>query len=183
MFNHAIFSVGLTSVFIEGIDNDSLVKHSKEKSGQNPLDPKLLSLNKLNDVVLLECQKILDGIIGNADVKDIRVFIKRLWSNNGLNTSITIPHTHRDSFLSAVYYPKAENGLIHFYSPFTDMFLSHVPIGLTKKFNQYNSGFYSCEAKTGFLYIFPSMLTHYVPQTPGERISVVYDIGVENGSI
>ena len=183
MFQQAIFSIGLTSVVIDGLDNEKLSEYAREKTGQYPADPSLNILEKLNNIVLGECQKILQGMIGNPQVTDVVVGVKRLWINNGLNNSITLPHTHRDSFLSAVYYPKAEDGLIHFLSPFTDTLLSHVPIGMTKQFNEYNSGFYSCEAKTGYLYIFPSMLTHYVPPTPGERISIVYDIGVKNGSI
>ena len=203
MFNQALFSIGITQCRIDGMDNTALsncVKRNIKKDWDDSKDtisntitaaknlsrginPEESELSQLNKIVLQESQKILDGIIANSDVDTIKVNIKRMWGNDGLNNDIAIPHAHRDSFISAVYYPKADNGYIHFYNPWSDAFLAHVPTGRTKKFHQYNSSYYEFEAKKGWLYLFPSMLTHYVPPTPGERISIVYDIGVIDESI
>ena len=105
--------------------NDSIrdtVTAAKNLSrGINPEESELL---RLNQVVLQEGQKILDGMIGNPDVNTVKVNITRMWGNDGLNNDIAIPHVHRDSFLSAVYYPKADEGSIHFYSPWNDAILT-----------------------------------------------------------
>lgn len=203
MFNQALFSIGISQFKIDGMNDDALVdcvkRHVKKewnptndsirdtvtaaKNLSRGINPEESELLRLNQVVLQEGQKVLDGMIGNPDVNTVKVNITRMWGNDGLNNDIAIPHVHRDSFLSAVYYPKADDGSIHFYSPWNDAILAHIPVGRTKNFHEYNSSYYSFDAKKGWLYLFPSMLTHYVPPTPGERISIVYDIGVIDESI
>lgn len=178
IFNKRIFSIGISTLQLNGLDNDQLCEQIKLcHNGSDDLKRDLgltnPHLNNLNDIVLEQCQKILDGITENLKVK-----LKRVWGNHNLNSDICIPHTHRDSFLSAVYYPKSTDGKIHFYSPWTDAILSHVPINKTKEFNEYNSSYYELPVKTGYLVIFPAHLSHFVPISESERYSIAYDVAV-----
>ena len=105
-----------------------------------------------------------------------------MWVNQDLNTDISTTHTHRDSFLSVIYYPKSTDGKIHFYIPSADVYLSHVPIYKCKEYNEYNSTFWEFDVKTGYLLIFNSMLPHAALPSKEERVSIVYDIVVNENN-
>jgi hypothetical protein len=183
MFSERIFSIGISKFKLNGLDNETLCE--QVKLCQNGEDEKFrrdmgldnYSLKQLNSIVIEQSQKILDGI-ANSDLK-IKTTLKRVWGNHNLNSDICIPHAHRDSFLSAVYYPKSIDGRIHFYCPWADGILSHIPIETAKEFNEYNSSYYELQVETGWLILFPAHLCHFVPVSKEERFSIVYDIGVE----
>ena len=109
---------------------------------------------------------------------NVEVYLQRVWGNHNVNEDICIPHVHRESFLSAVYYPKSTDGRIQFYSPFTDAILSHVPV-IADKYNEFNSSQHTLYPKTGWLILFPANLLHVVLPSKEERYSIVYDIGVK----
>ena len=180
MFNRTLFSIGLTTLQLEGIDNDLLCKYVKRNIDKNNRHVKHedCELSLLNQIVLNETQKILDGIISNSEITNIKTNIKRVWVNHNLNEDISTTHAHRDSFLSAVYYPKSTDGKIQFYIPYSEAFLAHVPIHQAKEYHEYNSTYWKFEVKTGWLLIFNSMLPHVALKSIDERISIVYDIGV-----
>lgn len=180
MFNRTLFSIGLTTLQLEGIDNEILCQYVIDNINKNSrhVNKSDYELNLLNKVVLSETQKILDGIISNSEITNIKTNIKRVWVNYNLNEDISTTHAHRDSFLSAVYYPKSTDGRIQFYIPYSEAFLSHVPIHQAKQYHEYNSTYWKFEVKTGWLLIFNSMLPHVALKSTDERISIVYDIGV-----
>ena len=205
MFNETLFSIGITRLQLDGLNNEVLSNLIEENCKTSYVDDKVRTtqdaitnalysergimpdahpeLVKLNDTILEHTQIILDGIIANPKIDYVTTYIKRIWGNRNVNKDISLPHAHRDSFLSVVYYPVSEDGIIHFYSPFSDAFLAQVPIALSKKFHQYNSSYYEFPVSTGQLVIFPSMLCHYVPPTANKRMSIAYDIGVNHGNI
>lgn len=180
MFNRTLFSIGLTTLQLEGIDNEILCQYVIDNINKNSrhVNQSDHELNLLNEVVLSETQKILDSIISNSEITNIKTNIKRVWVNHNLNEDISTTHAHRDSFLSAVYYPKSTDGKIQFYIPYSEAFLSHVPIHQAKQYHEYNSTYWKFEVKTGWLLIFNSMLPHVALKSTDERISIVYDIGV-----
>lgn len=189
MFNETIFGIGISKFNLTGIDNERIceeVKYYSTNPNNNPISKRSIKNNnqyfsKLNKVVLEQSQNILSGITSNPNLKAI---FKRMWGNHNLNDDICHPHTHRDSFLSAVYYPKSTDGRLQFYCPWMDSMLAHISVhNITESFNQYNSTHYEVVVKTGDLVIFPAMLPHMVIPTNNERFSVAYDIGVKNGSI
>jgi len=184
MFEQSIFSIGITTLQLNGLDNNLLCEQIKiHQSGKNIHSERDMNvnnscLNQLNSIVTEHTQKIVDGLSQN---KNVKVNLKRVWGNYNFNHNICTPHTHRDSFLSAVYYPKSTDAKIHFYSPWTDAILSHLPFDIPpKQFNQYNSSFYEVNVKTGMLVIFPAHLPHFVPISKEERFSIAYDIGCKN---
>ena len=184
MYNNILFSIGLKTLELKGMDNDSLCKYVKANIGKQNrhVNPDDVELSKLNSIVLQETQKILDGTISNPDVNNLKTQIKRVWVNQDLNTDISTTHTHRDSFLSVVYYTKSIDGKIHFYIPSADVYLSHVPIHKAKEYNEYNSTFWEFDVKTGYLLIFNSMLPHAALPSNQERVSIVYDIVVNENN-
>jgi uncharacterized protein (TIGR02466 family) len=183
MFNERIFSVGITKFQINNFDNQTLCKqveyfctnpHNKtvNKRDMGLDNPHLIELNK---VVLQQSQLILNGLTSNPNVE---VYLQRVWGNHNVNENICSPHVHRESFLSAVYYPKSTDGRIQFYSPFTDAILSHVPV-VADKYHEFNSSQHTVYPKTGWLILFPANLLHVVLPSKEERHSIVYDIGVK----
>jgi uncharacterized protein (TIGR02466 family) len=175
MFNTLLFGIGISTFHFDNIDNNSLseiirVKKSIDVRDFSLDDSKLLSLN---NVVLSECQKILDNI-----AKEKKAEIKKIWCNHGINKDIEEPHNHRNSFLSAVYYPLSTDGVIQFFSPFSDYFLSHVPLNCVENLDCYTASFYNLPVKTGDLIIFNSMLYHRAKLSTNERISIAYDISI-----
>ncbi|AIX17317.1 hypothetical protein Syn7803C76_98 [Synechococcus phage ACG-2014b] len=191
MFTERIFSIGISKFKLNGLDNETLCEQIRYFSsnpndrihGQRDMNVNNPHLTSLTDVVLKESQKITDSILANSKAS-VRCSVTRVWGNHNLNCDICIPHVHRDSFLSAVYYPKAsEDSRLHFQSPFTDALLSKIPILASEVYDEFNSSYHQIHAETDMLVIFPANLLHFVPPTRGERYSIVYDIGVKDESI
>lgn len=182
MFTRNIFSIGITTLQLTNLDNDYLYEEVKKLQNRDNkelirfMDLNSPCLNLLNAIVLEKSKSILEDSLLNTSAE---VYIKRAWGNHNFNSDICIPHTHRNSFLSAVYYPKATDAKIHFYSPWADTLLSHVPTDNPKQFNEYNSSYYELYLKTGMLVIFPAHLPHFVPVSKDDRCSIAYDIDVK----
>ena len=186
MFTERIFSIGISKFIFDGMDNDLLsdqvkyycsnpnnkLRHRRDMGLDNP------HLQKLNQMVLNQSQHILNGIISNSNVTNVKCYLQKVWGNHNINESISVPHTHRESFLSVVYYPKSTDGKIHFHSPWTDSMLAHVPGLSSEVYHEYNSNYYELHPRTGWLIFFPSSLIHCVPPSKEERISIAYDVGV-----
>ena len=184
MFNRRIFSIGISTFELSNIDNDYLCNHvydiTKKEEGvlyKRELDIKTKCIEKLNNIVIEESQKILDDMTTNASV-----YIKRVWGNHNLNDDISKPHSHRDSFLSVVYYPKSTDGKIHFYNSWSDGLLAHVPIEALKNLNEFSSSYFELNVKTGWLILFPGSLCHFVTKSKDDRYSIAYDIGIKQHS-
>ena len=184
MFERPIFSIGITTLQLNGLDNDLICEQIKiHQEGKGDMSKRDMNINhscltQLNNIVLKNAQNIVDGL---AQDKNIKANLKKVWGNHNFNHNICTPHTHRDSFLSAVYYSKSTDGKIHFYSPWTDAILSHLPFNVDpKEFNEYNSSFYEINVKTGMLVLFPAHLPHFVPISKEERFSIAYDIICED---
>ena len=83
-------------------------------------------------------------------------------------------HSHPNSLVSGVFYPKAdpESDKLDFYKTFTSMI--HIP---PKEWNLWNSNSWWLSVGTGDLLIFPSMIEHKVEvlDRPGTRISLSFN--------
>ena len=171
MFNTLLFGVGLSQFHLSDIDNEKLSKF-KEQRYLDTSDP---LLSELNSRILKEGKHIL-----NSTCKSKELYIKKIWCNYNINKDIEEPHNHRNSFLSAIYYPLSTDGVIQFFSPFSDYFLSQVPIEDVYDMNCYNSSFYELPVRSGDLIIFNSMLYHRAKLSTNERISIAYDINIKS---
>lgn len=186
MFTERIFSIGISKFQLGRMDNDLLsdqVRYYCTNPNSKSVDKKDMGLDnpnlqQLNEIVLNQSQQILDGMISNSNVTNVKCYLQKVWGNHNINEDICIPHTHRESFLSAVYYPKSTDGRIHFHSPWTDSILSQIPTLPAETYHEFNSTYYELHPRTGWLIFFPSNLIHFVPPSKDERISIVYDVGV-----
>jgi hypothetical protein len=190
MFNETIFSIGVTRLELRGIDNESLcrkIRHCSTNPNKNKSNPRGIDIDDpvikdLNGIVLQQSQNILEGMAPKPSEGKLETYFKRVWGNHNLNYDICTPHTHRDSFLSAVYYPKSTDGIIEFYSPWMDAMLSHIPWDYPNnggaQNTTFNSSHYYFNVQTGWLILFPATLCHFVPACNDERYSIAYDVGI-----
>ena len=184
-FSKKIFSIGITPFQINHLDNETLCSQVEyvctNPDNNNKLCTRDMGLNnphlrELNEFVLEKSQIILNGMTSDPNV---RVFLQEVWGNHNLNVCITTPHSHRNSFLSAVYYPQSTDAILQFHSPFTDALLSHIP-PIADNYHEFNSVFYDIYPKTGWLILFPASLVHNVLPSKEERHSILYNIGVDS---
>src|SRR5210317_1009870 len=110
-----IFATGISAYDLKNVNNLEIVNYIKNK-------------NQINE------RKDIYDIISNPIFKDINNIVEQkmneyyheiynkkynikliqAWGNFGNDDIITMPHLHTTSFLSAVYYPYAEEGFLTF---------------------------------------------------------------------
>ncbi len=178
-----IFSIGITTIKLDNIDNDLLINYAKNKFKSDVKNTNYKSddieLKELTPSVLYWSNKVFEQILGYP--KDL--YIKRVWGNVNVDRTIGAPHKHRDSILSAVYYPKCEDGQLVFMNPQEHPKLLSIPHNkdrLIKKYNEYNSELYELNVFTGMLVIFNANLNHYVLSSTKERISIAMDLDLND---
>jgi uncharacterized protein (TIGR02466 family) len=169
-----IFSIPISILKLKEQNNSSLVNYSKSNydSEKKELNIKDKELKQLNKIVLKECEKFASNYL----INNLKLKIDRVWANVNIDKLIEVPHAHRNSFISAVYYPLAKNTQLIIQSPFTISHLAHIDPDLISSFNEYNSDSFCIPVETGMLVIFNSMLVHHVLPTNNERVSIAYDL-------
>ena len=105
---------------------------------------------------------------------NFRIKLKEAWSNKGGDKYTSIPHSHNNSIISAVYYPQSTEGEIIFLNPGVSM-TNNQSVDMINTHNKYTSEYYSFPTRTGHLIIFNSMLQHMVRCKTNERISIAYN--------
>ena len=109
---------------------------------------------------------------------DVNLKVESMWININHPYSYNSPHVHPNSYISGVYYVKAE--------PFSGhLTLKHpsilqpifTPQGLIKEHNECNCSKWSIAPEVGKLVLFPSWIEHDVSQNlSGEdRISIAFN--------
>ena len=170
-----IFSVGISMFELKNINNREIAKYAKAKSEKNQAkeNKDILSniiFKSLNEVVLKKMNEYYSSIYnGNYKIK-----IHEAWSNKGDDKYITIPHSHNNSIISAVYYPHSTEGEIVFLNPGIAL-TNNQKMSMIDTHNKYTSEHYCFPARTGHLIIFNSMLQHMVRCKTDERISIAYN--------
>ena len=185
-----MFSVKVDRFRLTNIDNDMLVNYALdikndtnfmlrnafEESWQS--DKKIHELNKFKSFYSIVEDKI-NQVYRASYSKNYKVKISFGWCSVNTPFDITIPHIHKESFLSAVYYPHANNEELWFLTPIPQMLwaihLSHV-----EEYDEYNSDYWTEIVNTGDLLIFNSMLQHFIKPSEKQRISFAIDSTIEN---
>ena len=175
-----IFSTGISKYKLESINNaelrDYVVKNSnvnKAKENGDILQNSLFT--ELNKVIEQKMNDHYHEIYNDR----YKVELSEAWSNYGNDDIITMPHIHPATFLSAVYYPQAENGEIVFVNPMAGL-LSKQHGDMIDQHSPYTSEYYSVATKRCDLIIFSSMLMHLVRcPKQSNRVSIAYN-GVIN---
>ena len=171
-----IFSTGISKYKLEDINNSKLIDYAinnynvnKSKNIKNIL--KNFLFTTLNKVVEKKMNDHYYKIYNNRYC----VKLSEAWSNYGNDDIISMPHIHPTTFLSAVYYPQAEDGEIVFVNPMAGL-LSKQHLDMIDQHNPYTSECYSVPSRTGDLIIFSSMLMHFVRcPKQSNRISIAYN--------
>ena len=117
----------------------------------------------------------LQEMLGTTETHILQ--IDRIWGNVNVDESIMVPHTHKSSLLSGVYY--LTPGKLSFLNPF-HVTLAHVNQNYIVDYNEYNSDHRFIEMQQGDMIIFNSQIYHFAALTRDERISIACDMSIAN---
>jgi len=181
-----IFSVGISIFELRNINNNEITEYAKTKLEKNQTyvssngDKHVGKENKdilsnvifksLNEVVLEKMNEYYSSIYND----NFKIKLDEAWSNKGGDRYTTVPHSHNNSIISAVYYPQSTEGEILFLNPGVSM-TNNQNNDMIDTHNKYTSEYYSFPARTGNLIIFNSILQHMVRCKTDERISIAYN--------
>ena len=100
--------------------------------------------------------------------------ITDMWANVLKPGEYHAPHTHSNHLFSGVYYVQSDDlsSPIQFFDPRPH---AHVMRPNKNKDNTLNSDIIAIPCTTGVGVIFPSWLTHWVPPTGSERVSISWN--------
>ena len=185
-----MFSVKVDKFRLTNIDNDMLVnyaidikndtnfmlRNAFEESWQS--DRKIHELNKLKSFFSIVEDKI-NQVYHASYSKNYKVKISSGWCSVNNPYDLTIPHNHKESFLSAVYYPQANDEELWFLNPIPQMLCS-IKMEHVEEYDEYNSDYWTEIVNTGDLLIFNSMLQHFIKPSEKQRISFAVDSVIEN---
>ena len=120
-------------------------------------------------------EKVIIGDEFNQEELDFQ--ITQSWLNLTQTGQSHHTHTHANSFISGVFYVKANSSLDNI-TFVNDITCSQILEFEAKKFNQFNSSTWSLPVCTGRLILFPSSLPHRVDTTKGsdDRISLSFNV-------
>ena len=181
-----MFSIKVDRFKLTNIDNDMLVNYALDMKNepQTIWGPIVDNSWQSEDIRLHESEKFksfysiyenkLNQVYHTSYNKNYKVKISLAWCSVRNHEEITKPHYHKESFLSAVYYPQANNEELQFLNPNPQLF------GLSlkeyvEKYDEYNSEYWHVRVDTGDLLVFNSMLYHYIKPTNKQRISFAID--------
>lgn len=171
-----IFPIPVGTYKISQLNEEQLefILKQKERSNEGnttSVDSFLLK-NKILSFTKEEIQRCLDDFIESvyAPSFDVRLRITQSWANYTKQGQWHHKHHHPNSFVSGVYYPKAdkEKDRIYFFQPNR----SQITLD-TKEWNLWNSISWWLPVETGDLILFPSTLEHMVESTSSDlRVSL-----------
>ncbi|MAG48732.1 hypothetical protein CMO86_03405 [Candidatus Woesearchaeota archaeon] len=171
-----MFSVGVSLFNVQNLNNDELKKHIHERykipAKHENFDSDIL--NNLKNAFLTEGQNYAKELFGSE--KNVNLKINKIWGNTHIDQSIGVPHNHRSSLISAVYY--LTKGKLTFLNPY-QLLLSHVHKKDIVKYNDLNCDLWTCDMKEGDMVIFNSGLQHYAHydgKDKHERMSIACDM-------
>lgn len=178
-------------------DNTNLLAYCKKLKDKDPVgrelsnfggwqSPDLISEDNLDlkkfvsklEQSIIPCM-VDYGINPNAH----KLIVANLWfSINGAKDYNQV-HIHGGSFLSGTYYlqvPEGSGEIVFYRNYFEEHFITSVPAQL-EEITDINASTCRYEPRKNKFIIFPSYLQHSVlPSTEGERISLSFNIRIEN---
>lgn len=148
----------------ETTDVSGLSKHTK-----NDLH-KILEFASLKNTIIEATQEV----VKKMEFKCNSLEMTGMWGNALPKGNAHAPHTHSNHLFSGVFYVKSDelSSPIQFFDPRPQ---AHVMRPDKHKDNTLNSDIVAIPCNTGVGIIFPSWLTHWVPPTGSERISVSWN--------
>jgi len=173
-----IFATGISVYNLENINNSEIVDYVKNSSN-NPRDIYDIISNPIFKDINNTVEQKINEHYNEVYNKTYSVKLIQGWGNFGDDGIITMPHAHTTSFLSAVYYPYAEDGFLTFINPMASL-LAGQSVEMIDNHNIYSSEIYSQPSVTGSLVIFNSMLMHLVRcKKDTKRVSLAYNATIQ----
>ena len=171
-----IFSVGISLHNIDQIDNQKIIDYVRKTSNKdNHKDNKDILSNPLFEDLNKVTQNKMEEFYSNTFKSNLKIELFQAWSNVADDKYITIPHTHNDAIVSAVYYPYCKEGEIIFLNPAGTSLLSQQKDWMIGEWNKYTNECFTVKVKTGHLIVFNSMLQHMVRCKDPKRVSIAYN--------
>lgn len=154
--------------FIYGLEKRPNMGNSASVNNMVLCDPALASLKVF-------CEQAVNQYFeSTANPKNkVNISITQSWLNYSEHGQYHHKHLHHNSYISGVFFVQTnDDDRIYFYKDGWEPFKF-----LVKEWNLYNSESWWFEANAGKLIIFPSSLTHSVPEVQGSttRISLGFD--------
>tara|TARA_R100001509_G_C4777393_1_gene185156 strand:- start:47 stop:595 length:549 start_codon:yes stop_codon:yes gene_type:complete len=170
------FGVSMNRVTVKNLNNEQLKKYTKSKYNfpdkEKNFDSEIL--NDLKNIFLNEGKEYAKELFGTE--KNINLKIDKIWGNTYLDQTIGIPHNHRSSLISAVYY--LTRGQITFLNPY-QLLLAHLYKKDIENHNLFNSDIWTYDMAEGDMVIFNSALqhfAHYDGKNQPERMTIACDM-------
>jgi len=170
-----MFSVGIDKFVLEDIDNDKLSTYALECR----VKPKPRYFHKTDDGKQFKyffdaVESKVNEVYHKSYSKKFKLKIKRCWFSIGNEGAIMVPHNHKNSFFSAVYYPCATDEALNFIHP-SPQILGCIEEEHVDKYDEYNSDTFKAPVDTGDLVVFNSMVYHFIDPTERQRVSYAFD--------
>ena len=185
--NNYIFptSIGITKVpYILSQEELSFILSIEMKRSDAMTNINSKSESVLDNKELSELKKYLSESVNQYFLENYRptqplsLEITTSWTNITNLSESQLPHFHRDSVISGVFYVQTNDELdrITFFTPSRTIYRFNVD-----EYNLVNSDTWWIPAKTGHLVMFPAYLEHGVLKKdhPGSRISLAFDTRLE----
>ena len=152
----------------------SYLEYRKNTGNSTSINTNILSLEELLDIrkfIISALNEYMKNIY--APINDIEPYITQSWVNLTREAEYHPSHSHQNSFLSGVFYLKADD---------TDSIIFHRSNAPAiylhpKEFNDFNSGSWRLPVEELSLIIFPSDLVHEVPEKLSryDRVSLSFN--------
>jgi len=168
-----LFSVGICKFKTDEIDNNALIDYCKnfnfKKNKEIGFDNEIL--NDLKSKFLEAGQVYLQNVLGSDEAQPVK--LNGIWGNLNDDEDIIVPHRHKESLVSAVYY--CTPGTIVFTNPARTE-LMRINEERIKNHNKYNSDHKSYHLEPGNILVFNSQTYHYALTSKEFRLSIACDM-------
>jgi uncharacterized protein (TIGR02466 family) len=167
----------LTSIEYAVFKNLSVRPNAGNVTSENNMILDLPELKDIKQFIINNVNEYFEKVISPND--NITPYITISWANVTSTQGYHHRHVHKNSIISGVFYPNADEGFdsIMFYKP------TYKSVAFTtKNWNVWNSESWEVPTGTGDLLIFPSDLEHEVKpvkKANHERISLSFNVFVK----
>ena len=148
-------------------------KH-EEPAVQQSIDNNLQKVNAFKPFVK-KIHSVTKEMCKRYEYEYRKIDITSMWMNISAPHASHPPHTHSNNLFSGVWYPceNINTPGIQFFDPRPQA--GHF-IPKRKKLDTNNSGIIYFPSDKDNMYMFPAWLTHWVPPTPNQRISISFNV-------
>lgn len=175
--NHSVISLFpvplyMSTVDIDSFDMTSVIKNIEFKDmpiggGQISISKQILNLDTFKEIKKQITDNLNNFTKNYLHTIDCEFYIKSSWIIKLSKGNYSNVHTHGNSLISGVLYLQSDksSSLLHFSkdAKYNNLFPGTI-VPNYKNYNNFNSDSYTATTEAGTLYLFPSNLSHSVPE-------------------